>query len=197
MLDKIKWAQKQVFEEVCVSQNDSDATVHYLEVVHAAGQSHKGKESSAEASSLTSFCTVCHPDKHENLIFQCCLIAKRCHNYLCQHRHSAASFVSLSNSCAGVVAQMSFLSFFPHDTFPALPKMIPYVYVWWIFQNSENRLLSAASLPFAWHRSRKELVWAGNHQASQSNKFHYYNENPKTWKQYTELPWLILLRRHT
>lgn len=51
--------------------------------------------------------------------------------------------------------------------------------------------------PFAWQRSRKELVCAGNHQALQSNKFHYYNENPKTWKQYTELPWLILLCRHT
>lgn len=77
-----------MYEAVCVNQNDLDATVHYLKVAYAAGQSHKGKESSTEASSLRSFCTVWHPDRHEHLIYQCCLIAKMCHNYLSQPRLS-------------------------------------------------------------------------------------------------------------
>lgn len=129
-----------------LSQNDSDATVLYLKVASAAEQSQRKRETSAEASSLRSFCTVWHPDKHEHLISQCCLTAKRCHHYISQHRHSVPG-LSFSNSCAVIAAQMSFLSFFTRDTFPARPKMIPYVYIWWIFQNSENRLLSAASLP--------------------------------------------------
>lgn len=179
-----------------VSQNYSDATIHYLKVAYTAGQSHKGKEFSAEASSLRSCRTVWHPDKHEHLIYQCCLIAKRCHNCLSQHRHSAARFVSLTNSCEVVVAQMSFL-FLPLWHLSCTPQNDPLCLYMMNFIEQKTDVLVQHHYPFPWHRSRKELVWAGNHQALQSNKFHYYNENPKTWKQYTELPWLILLCRHT
>lgn len=157
----------------------------------------RNKESSTEASSLRSFHTVCHPDKHEHLIYQCCLVAKRCHSYLSQPRLSAARFVSLSSSRAIVVTRWVLSLSSPVTPFLLSPKWSP-MFIYDEFSRTvRTDFLVQHHYPFAWHRSRKELVWAGNHQALQSNKFHYYNENPKTWKQYTELPWLILLCRHT